>query len=280
MALIVWLVGGVPLPYRTVTQGVVWAEESAQVRAGASGFLSAILAAPDSQVTEGAALLRLEDPVAASRVALLEIDRRASAVRYDAVRAIDPVQARMLSEQVALAEYRLEDEKARAAEMEILAPQSGRFVLPGAEALEGRYIRKGAFLGFVTPEGAPVIRAVIPQSQIDLVRSRLAGVELRAASRLDRPVTADIRRAPPATVFDVPAEALTSAAGGPIVAQIAEDGRARAVEPFFIVDIVPTEPMDLGVGERVHVRFDHGREPLLFRLTRDLRRLFLRQFDV
>ncbi len=277
---VLWVLAGVPIPYRTMTQGVVWAEENAQVRAGASGFVSEIFEQPGTIVEQGATLVRFEDPIAASRVNLLEIDLRANLARYEGVRAIDLVQAKIFSEQVELAKYRLDAEKLRASEMEITAPQSGQFVLVDADALIGRYVRKGALLGFVMPDGAPLIRAVVLQSQIDLVRSRLVGVEFRAASGMRREVSGTILRAPPAAVSDVPSEALATSAGGPVVAQVAENGRARAIDPFFIVDIVPNEPMSLGVGERVYVRFDHGPEPVLFRISRSVRRLFLSQFDV
>jgi putative peptide zinc metalloprotease protein len=37
---------------------------------------------------------------------------------------------------------------------------------------------------------------------------------------------------------------------------------------------------DIFTGERAHIRFDHGAEPLGWRLLRDLRSLFLRRLDV
>jgi putative peptide zinc metalloprotease protein len=55
----------------------------------------------------------------------------------------------------------------------------------------------------------------------------------------------------------------------------------KAFQKLFLFDI---ELPDLGglynVGGRVHVRFDHGKEPLIWRWYRSIRQLFLRRFSV
>ena len=55
----------------------------------------------------------------------------------------------------------------------------------------------------------------------------------------------------------------------------------KSFQKLFLFDIeLPTHAALFNVGGRVYVRFDHGREPLVYRWYREIRRLFLRRFNV
>jgi putative peptide zinc metalloprotease protein len=55
----------------------------------------------------------------------------------------------------------------------------------------------------------------------------------------------------------------------------------RTLERVFQFDLaLPENAAIHAAGERVHVRFDHGAEPVAQRAYRALRRLFLRQLGV
>lgn len=55
------LLAGVPFPFATLAQGVVWIPEQAQVRTGADGFIVSLEARHGDRVEVGQALARLED---------------------------------------------------------------------------------------------------------------------------------------------------------------------------------------------------------------------------
>ena len=59
----------VPMPLRDGREGVVWMPEEAEVRAGADGFVAAVVAQPGSEVRRGDAADRMDDPVLAAAVA-------------------------------------------------------------------------------------------------------------------------------------------------------------------------------------------------------------------
>ncbi len=107
-------------------------------------------------------------------------------------------------------------------------------------------------------------------------------MELRLAHSVFRPVTASIQRELPGAVREMPSAALGLAAGGEITTDPTDASGLRAFEQTFLVDVVPSgiDARDIWIGERVHVRFDHGSEPLAWRLLRGLRQLFLRRLDV
>jgi len=55
----------------------------------------------------------------------------------------------------------------------------------------------------------------------------------------------------------------------------------KTVERVFIVDLaLPATVSTVTFGERVHVRFDHGNEPVVRQVLRRLRQLFLSRFGV
>ena len=60
-----------------------------------------------------------------------------------------------------------------------------------------------------------------------------------------------------------------------------DPNKSRALEGLFFVDLRITDgkPVDR-LGERVFVRFDHGTEPIAFRLMRAVRQVFLSRFGL
>jgi putative peptide zinc metalloprotease protein len=75
-----------PFPLWTRAEGVVWAPQKSEVRAGADGIVVRLLAAPGSRVTVGAPLLQLEDPTLPVRVSAGEADLEEITARYHAAR--------------------------------------------------------------------------------------------------------------------------------------------------------------------------------------------------
>ena len=65
------LLFAVKLPYGTVTQGVVWPPSGSDLRAGAEGRLTDLLAPPGATLAAGAPVARLSDTVLDARVRLL-----------------------------------------------------------------------------------------------------------------------------------------------------------------------------------------------------------------
>ena len=61
----------------------------------------------------------------------------------------------------------------------------GAFAVLKPQDLPGRFMREGQLIGYVLPAGSRIVRATIGQDDIDLVRTKLRGVTVKLAERLD-----------------------------------------------------------------------------------------------
>ncbi|MFE1601322.1 peptidase M50 [Methylobacterium sp. ID0610] len=281
LAAILVAVFAVPLPYATIAQGVVWVPDRSELRARTDGVLTDFLTEPGRQARQGDPLVRLDDPSLEARVAILEAQLAELRLRYDAARLGDRVQAGILEEQIGSAEQTLAVVRTRAADRVLYAEREGRLVVPGATDLPGRYVRRGDRIGFVLRSDDPVVRVVVPQADVDLVRSRPGPVAARFADSPQVRHAASILREVPGAQSEVPSLALTPQGGGLIPVDSTTGEKPRALQSIFVFDVQVAGgiPLDV-IGERVYVRFDHGSEAIGWRLLRGLRQLFLSQFRV
>lgn len=56
--------------------------------------------------------------------------------------------------------------------------------MPTASDLPGRFVREGEIIGYVTPSTTGLLRVVVAQDDIDLVRTRLRSVEVKLSERV------------------------------------------------------------------------------------------------
>jgi putative peptide zinc metalloprotease protein len=270
-----------PAPSWTRTEGVIWVPEEAQVRAGAEGFVVRLLAPVDSEVRRGQPLIQAEEPFLATRVAVLNAQLDELAAKYDALMPSDRVQAAMVREEMIAARANLRRAREREAELVFRSPASGRFIVPNAADLPGRFVSKGQLVGYVVEPGELTARVALLQDDIAIVRRDTRGVEVMLADWASDPVPARIRREVPGASLQLPTAALGSAGGGPIAVDPRDKQGVTALRQIFQLELtLPAEVRSEYLGARVFVRFSHGFEPAGFQLYRALRRLLLRQFNV
>ena len=147
--------------------------------------------------------------------------------------------------------------------------------------MPGKYFKKGDLIGYVLERDALLARVVVPQDDIDLVRSRLASIELRLSNWIAQSHHVNLARESAGGINELPSAALSLSGGGTIVTVPNDQDGLKTVERIFIVDLaLPETVSTVTFGERVHVRFDHGNEPLAWQGLRRLRQLFLSRFGV
>ena len=275
------LVFVMPFPSRTFSEGVVWVPDEALVRVGTNGFVTRVVARPDSQVNHGDLLIECREPLLAARVEVLRAKLDELASRHDAALVTDQVQAGIILEEIGAVRANLEREEERVTALQIRSPAEGQFILPFAGDLPDRYLRQGELVAYVLRIDRPTIRVVVPQASVDLVRRRTRGVEVRMSERLDEIRSARIMREVPEAGDQLPATALGSIGGGAIAIDPFAEGGTKSLQKMFQFDLELDEPLEqVFVGGRVYVRFDHGTEPLATQWYRGLRRLFLKRFNV
>lgn len=278
-AILLAAVAVVPVPYGTVVKGTVWVPDQAVIHASADGVIAEIVATPGEEVTAEAAVLSLSDPVIIAERRIAEAARDEYRLRLGAVEFADPVKADIVREQLLHSVARLDRLDRRVADLTVRTPAKGQLILPRADDLVGRFVRKGDLLGYVADPGSPIVRVAILQDDIDPVQKQLHGVAVRFAGEMSRALPATIRRAAPAASDTLSSMALSTEGGGDIPADPRE--RGRTLEKVFQLDLgVPATDRATLIGERVFVRFDHGSEPLAARLYRRIRQLFLSRFNV
>jgi putative peptide zinc metalloprotease protein len=275
------LLFAMPFPLWTNAEGVVWAPEDALVRANASGFIGEIKVEPFSQVQKGQVLVECFDRELYTSLVMLRSRQQEFELRYGAALSLDPLQANVILEELRHIETALSRTEERVRELTVYSPADGVFIVPEAVDLPGRFIRHGELIGYVLANSKPVVRVVIPQTKVDLVRQRSSGILLRFADNLNKIVPASISREVPGGLEQLPSMTLSTAGGGEIVLDPTEGKQMKTFDKMFQFDIEPASyESEIYIGGRVYTKFDHGYEPLAFQWYRNIRQLFLKRFNV
>ena len=281
LALLVLFVFAVPLPLRTHAEGVVWVPENAEVRAAANGFVEHLFAAPEATVASGDVLLAMRDPALAAQADESRARVRQYAVQYAALMFDDRAQAAAIQEDLQREQVTLARAEEKLDGLLVVAGLPGRLKLARAADLPGRFVRQGELLGYIDSGPPRLVRVVVGQDDIALVRERRTQVEVKLADRLDRTHVARLLREVPGGHERLPSKALSLAGGGPHATDPRDPDGLRTLQRLFQFDLeLPPAVGSPEIGTRVFVRFHHHAEPLARQWGRRLRQLFLARFDV
>lgn len=271
----------VPTPFRTRAEGVVWIPDEAFVRADVDGFVEQVVATPGSTVQAGEPLVRCADPAIETEVQVLEAQLREINARIRERLVDDFVKAKMLEEERRYLDERLARARERRSDLVIRSKAAGTFVLPKAEDLPGRFVKRGELLAHVVDLKTITVRTVVGQDDIDLIRHQTHAVQVRLAERLADPMPATMTRLVPSASDELPSPALGSEGGGQVPLDPHDPKGQKAMKKLFQIDLeMPAQHGILNVGGRVYVRFDHGHESLAAQWYRQGRQLFLARFNV
>lgn len=279
---VVALLFATPAPYATTAEGVTRLPEDAAARTGEAGFVAEVLARPGETVAAGQPLLRLEAQDLAHQRAEVAARHRALTAALGRALVVDLVDVRILREQLESAAAMLARLDDRIAALVVRAPAAGLFITQTPDDMPGAFLPRGAQIGWVAGDRAMMVRVVVPEETADLVRRRLDSVAVAFVDAPHAPRAARIAAETPKATRALPSPALAVQGGGAIaVDPTAAPDAPTALAPFFEFDLALTEdPGPARIGVRAHVRFDHGREAVAWRLVRAIRQVFLRQFDV
>ncbi len=274
-----------PMPSATRTQGVVWVDEQAQIYASLPGELSQILVANGDEVKKGQAIMILSDPTldlslsrkrAAVRLAQLEVER---------YRQSDP--SRTVAARIELSQADLEAVHAerQIEKLIIRSTEDGRVALSDGYTSSGRYVSQGVLLAYVVNARRRLVRAVVDQSALGRVSGDSGDVHVRLASAMSHSFPASLVRQVPAGTHELPSAALIDTGfGGFDVEQNDVEQGPRTREKVFHLELAiqghESTPMNIPVGTRAFVTFQHASEPLGTRWFRLGRQLLLKHLNV
>ena len=183
LAVLGWAaIGIIPIPYGTVSRGVVWIPEEARVVAETAGRCVRFVVEPGAQVAVGDAHVELEDPYIASRrrnqeARLAELDARLTAAE-----PTSPFDTQVIRRQIDFARDELAELSRRERALTVRSKQAGIFIAPHHTDLIDGHIKQGQLIGFVMTDRPPVIRAAVPEADIEPIRT---GTRAVAGSHVD-----------------------------------------------------------------------------------------------
>ncbi len=271
----------VPLPSYTMAEGIVWSPDDGQLRAESDGFCGPLLMHDDSQIQSGVSIIDLEDPFLKTRVVIQQARLKELQASYRAEQYQNPAKAQLIKLQISPAQAELDLAQKQMQSMHVKSAATGQLLIPNAEDLPGQFIKQGALIGYILTTTLPVVRTLVSQADIGKLQPGRDLVQIRLANRVEKILRAKIIRVVPQATNRLPSAALATTAGGKMILDPAGRDDLLTVEPFFLVDVEfsPLESSPL-LGVRTYVRFTHAPTTLARQLYRNLRQLFLRQFNV
>jgi putative peptide zinc metalloprotease protein len=273
----------VPIPSWTTTEGVVWLSDDAIIRAKTSGIVRTVLVPAGHAVSPGNPLIALDDPFLRVELRALEARTAELGARANALWMSNQVEANIVMDELKTAQADLRRAEERINDLTLRSPVSGTILIPDSQDLPGRFVRQGDALAYLIEGQAKLrIKAMIPQEKISLVQ-RTKSIEIKLAGRPGRTFTAiSVRQVPQAT-DQLPSPVLGTAGGGSLAVDPTKSEGTTLLEKQFELElelVQPIEPIRIGIGRRVYVRFEHESETLATQASRALRQLFMRQIDV
>jgi len=281
-AVLLVLLGLVPVPAAGYAWGTVEPAKQITLRAGEAGFIREVRFSPGDPVEAGNVLFVLENPE-------LERDLRMAAAAVAEGRALLAQATEAGPRERKQAEAHLRALLAKEAQIrrrvEALTVRStidGRLVAAegsglALENLEGRYVDRGALLAEVATTDNLVVRASVSDREYGYVFSggRLPGASVRIKGRGGDSSPAEIVRVVGAGKREVHSRALTAAAGGDAVSDPRGEDARQTLDVRFPVEVAPTEPIPgAQPGLRARVRFEVEPEPLGVQWLRRARQFF------
>lgn len=271
----------VPAPARIHAEGVLWVPACAEVRAGEGGTIEAVLARNGQQVATGAPLLlvknlELQAGWAAQMARIVQLDIQAHAERQR-----DRTQAALTDDSLSQERSTLHELDRRVDALTVVSCQAGELQLNHADDLVGATVARGDLMGFVHNAARPVVRVVIAQDDIGLVRAGDKRVSIMLADRLGEEDTATLLREVPSGDLRLPTAALSVSGGGLHAVDPNDPDHIKTIKRVFQVDLAVSQPLPRArVGTRVFVKFALPPEPLAKQWARRIRQLFLARLDV
>ena len=271
-----------PLPQRTLVQGVVWPSERAQLRAEEAGFVHGLLAQDGQALQQGDPVLQLANPLLQAQ--LERQTARVAALQTELARAQPGSGAGAGDAHAELAAAMAERERIeqRVAALLMRAGVAGRLALPSAADLEGRFVKQGQLLGQVLDAEPLAVRVAVPEAEAGDLQREAQEVSVRLAATPSERHAAILIRDGIGAVRQLPSAALSSRHGGPVVTEPQDSDALRPLHPVVLLDVrlqsLPPTPGGR-LGERAWVRFDAGWSPLALQWGRGLHRQVLGRFN-
>jgi putative peptide zinc metalloprotease protein len=267
-AILVMVLGVVPMPSNLRAPGVVQAEQYTLVATANPGFVEKVLAPSGNEVKAGQPLLQLADPELVFEVHEAKAQLGEAVARQRQAISHGGQNQRSIDSALEALRLRGEDLRRREGELTIKAAHDGLWVAPRAGDFVGRWFPRGTVLGeVVNPRKFTFIARIPTRDGLQLISGGLRGARVRLLGQPAKPMeAADMR------IIQATAETDETAGGR----NGADREKAPPVPTFELrSNLVPgSDPPKLLNGQTGVVRLSIPWEPLLQQWSRRVRQLF------
>ena len=277
-AAFIFLLAILPLPLSTSVEGVMHMKDDRRVLGGENCFIDNLHQVAGAEVEIGDLLVSCENP-------RLQASSKTLSKQYAEVVAQrqgvwdDPVRIKIFDEEIARLENEIKENRLQLDALNIYAEVQGTWWVTNADDLDGQYISRGKLIGYVISNRDVSVLGMIPESEIDLVRTKVDSVTVMKSSNIRSYLTPTSWKVYPSATKDVVSAVLSEEGGGTVVMNPSEN-KPISVKRYFLIDLAfETLPSPL-VEERLLIKFIHPSEPIIYRTYRLVRRTFLTYFNV
>ena len=273
------LLFGVPLPHRTYAPAVVWLPDDAIVRLAGDGFVEEFLVRDGDEVVSGTPLLRLSNDPLRVDLERVQADLRRRDVERASLVTTDAMRAGVLDEEIARLTGQHQRLQQRVDQLLVRAGVAGRVAIDPKRSRIGQFLPQGQVVAHVLPAGAPLMRAMVRNEDIALVRELPGPISVTLAHAGGATIGATLGAGSPQASATLPTPALGEGGGGSIPLDPADRDGRTAREPRFQIDLRLPAGTAAHVGARALVVFGHGHASAARLFGQFVRRSFLRHFD-
>lgn len=267
----------IPFSLYTNAQGVIWVPDQAQIYAKTDGFVRQLVTPPGTQVRPGTAILELDNPANTTRKIVLDSRHQELNARLNGERFADPIKADQTAEELLTLEADIASLQSEIESQTLFSKSFGTLVFPEDRNMTGRYIKKGQPVAYVVDPNQLIVRLVVPQTAVGLFSQGVNEVQVRLADYPSKIMDASIIRQTPAGSNSLPSRALGAIGGGGIAVVGSDKNGTTTAEKIFQIDLgLPVNSHASGLGTRVFVRINHGREVLARQWLRSIRQILLK----
>ncbi len=277
--------GVIPFPIERTLPAVVWFPENSEVRAGADGVIQRVIAAEGEHVTGGQLLFQLEDPYLTLRRDLARYRLEEIETKLNAAMAADPVEAQQLRDERTVAQSELHTLQQELDQLDVTSTATGQFYLPPEADASGAFVTKGKTIAYILDRKSIVLRGLISQDDVDVIRSRSQSVSVKLANWPSQTYPASVTRFMPTASTELPSAVLGTAYGGEASVDPANPQGNLALQEWFQFEVTVSsselhQNAALWVGSRAWVRFDSGKETLLDQIYWKLSQLLMEKLHI
>jgi putative peptide zinc metalloprotease protein len=289
-ALLVGLIGLVPVPDRYRLEGVVQPLNQKIIYSQSDGFVTDVLPS-GRQVSPDDPL-----PMVTAENRALERDKKQLLADLDRLEAerlgviADVANSRVKQAEIDSTRRLIELIDQRLSDLKIRAPLAGTWVSPECDQLKGSYIKRGDAIGQVADLSHMVLLAYAPQN-VPMTGINIGDrVEIRVKNRPpefvpaslvglagDKEMRGRIYQIAPSTSRQLPTPSLGFAAGGGIETDPTDREGTKAVESLTEIRVAPDDSSRFLIGQRVEIRVSRPDRPLAEQWYLWLRQLIQRR---